>query len=130
MNFPETLRYTKEHEWLRLEGEEGVVGITDFAQDSLGDVVFVELPAVGASLSQGQTFGVVESNKTVSDLFAPVGGRVVAVNETLREKPEQVNGDCYGGGWMIRIALARRDEVDTLLDAKAYQAFVASEQAK
>jgi glycine cleavage system H protein len=109
MNFPETLRYTKEHEWLRLEGQEGVVGITDFAQDSLGDV---------------------ESNKTVSDLFAPVSGRVVAVNETLREKPEQVNGDCYGGGWMIRIALARRDEVDTLLDAKAYQAFVASEQAK
>jgi glycine cleavage system H protein len=130
MNFPETLRYTKEHEWLRLEGEEGVVGITDFAQDSLGDVVFVELPAVGAALSQGQTFGVVESNKTVSDLFAPVGGRVVAVNETLREKPEQVNGDPYGGGWMIRIALTRRDELDTLLDAKAYQAFVASEQAK
>ena len=130
MNFPDTLRYTKEHEWLRLEGEEGVVGITDFAQDSLGDVVFVELPAVGAVLSQGQTFGVVESNKTVSDLFAPVSGRVVAVNETLREKPEQVNGDPYGGGWMIRIALARRDEVDTLLDAKAYQAFVASEQAK
>ena len=130
MNFPETLRYTKEHEWLRLEGQEGVVGITDFAQDSLGDVVFVELPAVGAALSQGQTFGVVESNKTVSDLFAPVSGRVVSVNETLREKPEQVNGDPYGGGWMIRIALARQDEVDTLLDAKAYQAFVASEQAK
>ena len=85
MNFPDTVRYTKEHEWLRLEGQEGVVGITDFAQDSLGDVVFVELPAVGATLGQGQAFGVVESNKTVSDLFAPVSGRVVAVNESLRE---------------------------------------------
>ena len=130
MNFPETVRYTKEHEWLRLEGEEGVIGITDFAQDSLGDVVFVELPAVGATLTQGQVFGVVESNKTVSDLFAPVSGRVVAVNETLRETPEQVNGDPYGSGWMLRVALTRRDEADGLLDAKAYQALVASEQAK
>jgi glycine cleavage system H protein len=130
MNFPETVRYTKEHEWLRLEGEEGVIGITDFAQDSLGDVVFVELPAVGATLTQGQVFGVVESNKTVSDLFAPVSGRVVAVNETLRETPEQVNSDPYGSGWMLRVALTRRDEADGLLDAKAYQALVASEQAK
>jgi glycine cleavage system H protein len=108
MNFPDTVHYTKEHEWLRLEGQEGVVGITDFAQDSLGDVVFVELPAVGATLAQGQAFGVVESNKTVSDLFAPVSGRVVAVNESLREKPEQVNSDPYGSGWMLRIALTRR----------------------
>ena len=130
MNFPDTLRYTKEHEWLRLEGQEGVIGITDFAQDSLGDVVFVELPAVGTTLAAGQIFGVVESNKTVSDLFAPVSGRVAAVNETLREKPEQVNADPYGGGWMLRIALARPDEADALLDAKAYQALVASEQAK
>jgi glycine cleavage system H protein len=130
MNFPETVSYTKEHEWLRLEGEEGVIGITDFAQDSLGDVVFVELPAVGATLTQGQVFGVVESNKTVSDLFAPVSGRVVAVNETLRETPEQVNSDPYGSGWMLRVALTRRDEADGLLDAKAYQALVASEQAK
>jgi glycine cleavage system H protein len=130
MNFPESVRYTKEHEWLRLEGEEGVVGITDFAQDSLGDVVFVELPAVGATLAQGQAFGVVESNKTVSDLFAPVSGRVVAVNETLREKPEQVNSDPYESGWMLRLALTSRAEADSLLDAKAYEAFVASEQAK
>ena len=130
MNFPETLRYTKEHEWLRMDGAEGVVGITDFAQDSLGDVVFVELPAVGATLTQGQIFGVVESNKTVSDLFAPVTGKVVAINETLREKPEQVNTDPYGSGWMLRIALATPAEAGSLLDAKAYQAFVASEQAK
>jgi glycine cleavage system H protein len=130
MEFPDDLRYTKEHEWLRLEGNEGVIGITDFAQDALGDVVFVELPAVGATLSKGQTFGVVESNKTVSDLFVPVAGRVTAVNQVLRDEPEHVNHDPYGAGWMIRIALTRRDEVDTLLDAAAYRAFVASEQPK
>ena len=128
MEFPDDLRYTKEHEWLRLEGNDGVIGITDFAQDALGDVVFVELPTVGATLSQGQTFGVVESNKTVSDLFAPVSGRVTAVNHVLRDEPERVNGDPYGEGWMIRIALARSEEVDALLDAAGYRAFVASEQ--
>ena len=130
MNFPDSLRYTKEHEWLRQEGQEGVVGITDFAQDSLGDVVFVELPAVGTTLTQNQIFGVVESNKTVSDLFAPVSGKVVAINETLREKPEQVNTDPYGSGWMLRVALSNATETSSLLDAKGYQAFVASEQAK
>ena len=130
MEFPEDVRYTKEHEWLRLENGEGVVGITDFAQDSLGDVVFVELPAVGTVLTQGQAFGVVESNKTVSDLFAPVGGRVLGVNQALREEPELVNRDPYGAGWMIRIAVSNRDEVKALLDATAYATFVASEQAK
>ena len=128
MEFPDDLRYTKEHEWLRLEGNDGVVGITDFAQDALGDVVFVELPTVGATLSQGQTFGVVESNKTVSDLFAPVSGRVTAVNHVLRDEPERVNSEPYGAGWMIRIAIGRREELDGLLDAGAYSAFVASEQ--
>ena len=128
MEFPDDLRYTKEHEWLRMEGNDGVVGITDFAQDALGDVVFVELPTVGATLAQGQTFGVVESNKTVSDLFAPVSGRVTAVNHVLRDEPERVNGDPYGEGWMIRIALGRREEVDALLDADRYRAFIASEQ--
>jgi len=130
MEFPDDVRYTKEHEWLRLEGNDGVVGITDFAQDALGDVVFVELPTVGATLSQGQTFGVVESNKTVSDLFAPVSGRVTAVNHVLRDEPERVNADPYGEGWMIRIAFSRREEVDALLDADRYRAFVASEQPK
>ena len=129
MEFPDDLHYTKEHEWLRLEGNDGLIGITDFAQDALGDVVFVELPAVGATLTQGQTFGVVESNKTVSDLFAPVTGRVTAVNHVLREEPERVNRDPYGEGWMIRIVLGKRDEVDGLLDAAGYRAFVASEQA-
>jgi glycine cleavage system H protein len=130
MEFPADLRYTKEHEWLRLEGGEGIVGITDFAQDALGDVVFVELPAVGTVLTRGQVFGVVESNKTVSDLFAPVGGRVLAVNQDLREDPERVNRDPYGAGWMLRIAVAQPDEVNGLLDAGAYGTFVASEQAK
>ena len=130
MEFPEDVRYTKEHEWLRLENDNAVIGITDFAQDSLGDVVFVELPAVGTVLTQGQAFGVVESNKTVSDLFAPVGGRVLGVNQALREEPELVNRDPYGAGWMIRIAVSNRDEVKALLDATAYATFVASEQAK
>src|SRR5439155_26159225 len=130
MEFPEDLHYTQEHEWLRVEGNEGVVGITDFAQDALGDVVFVELPPVGATFARGQAFGVVESNKTVSDLFAPVAGRVTAVNHVLRDEPERVNSDPYGEGWMIRITVSKRDEVDSLLDADAYHAFVASEQQK
>lgn len=130
MRFPEDRRYTKEHEWLRIENAEGVVGITDFAQDALGDVVFVELPAVGTVLTAGQTFGVVESNKTVSDLFAPVGGRVLAVNQALRDEPELVNQDPYGGGWMIRIAPANAADASGLLDAAAYGAFVAAEKAK
>ncbi len=130
MRVPEDLRYTKDHEWLRVEGGEGVVGITDFAQDALGDVVFVELPAVGTALRAGQTFGVVESNKTVSDLFAPLDGTVVAVNEALREQPEVVNQDPYGAGWMVRIAISGGTAPTDLLDAAAYGAHVASEQAK
>ena len=127
MEFPDDVRYTKEHEWVRLEGAEAVIGITDFAQDALGDVVFVELPAVGAVLTQGQTFGVVESNKTISDLFARVAGRVLAVNTDLRDEPQRVNEEPYGSGWMIRLAIAKREELDTLLDAAGYRAFVASE---
>ena len=127
MEFPDDVRYTKEHEWIRLEGAEAVIGITDFAQDALGDVVFVELPAVGAVLTQGQTFGVVESNKTISDLFAPVAGRVLAVNTELRDEPQRVNDEPFGSGWMIRIVVTKREELDTLLDAAGYRAFVASE---
>jgi glycine cleavage system H protein len=130
MEFPEDLRYTKDHEWLQVQDGEGVVGITDFAQDALGDVVFVELPAVGTVLTQGQAFGVVESNKTVSDLFAPVGGRVVAINQELREEPQLVNQEPYGAGWMIRLHLSNRDEAQGLLDAAAYRTHVAAEQAK
>jgi glycine cleavage system H protein len=129
MEFPEDLLYTKDHEWLRREGAEAAVGITDFAQDSLGDVVFVELPAVGTTLAPGQAFGAVESNKTVSDLFAPVGGEVIAVNTTLGSQPEQVNHDPYHAGWMIRLRMSKPSEVETLLTAKAYRALVESEQA-
>jgi glycine cleavage system H protein len=130
MKVPSELRYTKDHEWLRVDGNEGVVGITDFAQDALGDVVFVELPAVGTALRAGQTFGVVESNKTVSDLYAPLDGTVVAVNEALRDQPEVVNQDPYGAGWMVRIAISGGTASADLLDAAAYTAHVASEQAK
>ena len=128
MEFPEDLHYTQEHEWLRVEGNDGVVGITDFAQDALGDVVFVELPPVGATFAQGQAFGVVESNKTVSDLFAPVAGRVAAVNHVLRDEPELVNRDPYGAGWMIRLVLTDREQVNRLLDADAYRTFVAQQR--
>lgn len=130
MQQPEGLFFTKEHEWLRLEGGEAVVGITDFAQEALGDVVFVELPAPGTEMAAGKPFGVVESNKSVSDLYAPVNGRIVAVNEALADGPEAVNREPYGAGWMIRIALASTDDVKGLLDAPAYDAWVESERAR
>jgi glycine cleavage system H protein len=128
MNVPESLRYTSEHEWVRAEGADGVVGITDFAQASLGDVVFVELPTVGALLEQGQTFGVVESNKAVSDLYAPVSGEVVAVNEALGERPELVNEDPYGEGWLLRVRMTDAAQTTGLLDADSYGRHVESEQ--
>jgi glycine cleavage system H protein len=128
MNVPESLRYTSDHEWLRSEGDEGIVGITDFAQESLGDVVFVELPAVGARLEQGKAFGVVESNKAVSDLYAPVSGEVLAVNGDLASRPELVNEDPYGEGWLIRVRLADTAQVAALLDAGSYGRHVESEQ--
>lgn len=129
MQVPDGLRYTKDHEWLRIENGRGTIGITDFAQDALGDVVFVELPAVGTKLTQGQTFGVVESNKTVSDLFAPVTGEVVEVNEALRSQPELVNQEPYGSGWMVRVAVANPGDAAALLDASGYRAHVEHEHA-
>jgi len=128
MQVRDDLRYTRDHEWVRVEQGEGVVGITDFAQESLGDVVFVELPAVGATVEQGKAFGVVESNKSVSDLYAPVSGTVVAVNETLRDHPEAVNQDPYGAGWIVRLKVADATQMDALLDAAAYTRHVESEQ--
>jgi glycine cleavage system H protein len=128
MNVPDDLRYTKDHEWIRVDGDAGVIGITDFAQDSLGDVVFVELPAVGAVLEQGAAFGVVESNKSVSDLFAPVGGEVVAVNEALADRPELVNQAPYGEGWMIRLRLHAPPQTQALMDAASYRGHVESER--
>jgi len=130
MQIPDDLHYTREHEWLRVDGAEGVIGVTDFAQDSLGDVVFVELPPLGTVLRQGDPFGVVESNKTVSDLFAPVSGRVVAVNEALRDRPEAVNQEPYGAGWIVRIAVDDASELENLLDPAAYREHLAREQSR
>jgi glycine cleavage system H protein len=122
---PGDLRYTKDHEWIRVEGDEAVVGITQFAADQLGDIVFVELPDAGKRLDQHATFGVVESVKAVSDLFAPVGGEVAEANGDLAGAPEVVNSDPYGSGWMIRVKLADPSQVDGLLDAAAYEQLVA-----
>ncbi len=124
LKYPADRKYTREHEWVRVEGNLGVVGITDFAQDQLGDVVFVELPAVGTQLQQGKAFGTVESVKTVSDLYAPVSGRVVEVNKDLESRPELVNQDPYGAGWMVKVELADPAELDRLLDAAAYEAML------
>jgi glycine cleavage system H protein len=122
---PGDLRYTKEHEWVRVDGDEVVVGITQFAADQLGDVVFVELPEVGRALAQHDTFGVVESVKAVSDLFAPVSGEVVEANDELMGQPELVNSDPFGAGWMLRIRLADAAQVEALLDGAAYEQLTA-----
>ena len=122
---PTDLRYTKDHEWVRVAGDEATIGVTAYAADQLGDIVFVELPAVGRRLDQFATFGVVESVKAVSDLFAPVGGEVVAVNEALTGRPELVNGDPYGEGWMVRIRIADPAELAGLMDGAAYDALTA-----
>ncbi len=123
---PSDLRYTKDHEWVRVDGDEATVGITEYAAGQLGDIVFVELPDAGRKLEQFATFGVVESVKAVSDLFAPVSGEVLATNEALTGSPELVNADPHKGGWMIRIKLAKPEEVDALLDAEAYDALIAA----
>jgi len=122
---PTDLHYTKDHEWVRVDGDEAVVGITDYATNQLGDIVFVELPDVGRTLSQAATFGVVESVKAVSDLFSPVSGEVTSGNDALAAAPELVNSDPYGDGWMIRLKLTDPTEVDELLDAAAYDALIA-----
>lgn len=123
--YPADLKYTKDHEWIRVEGESGRVGITDFAQHQLGDVVYVELPAVGTKVTAGQTFGSIESVKAVSELFAPVGGEVLEVNEDLRERPEQVNTRPHDA-WIVKIRLADQQDVHALLDAEAYTALTSS----
>ena len=126
MDVPDDLRYTQDHEWLRVEGEEATVGITAYAADQLGDVVFVELPAVGTALSEHQSFGVVESVKAVSDLYAPLAGEVVAVNEELTSRPELVNSDPYGDGWMLRVRLEGSADTDGLRDAAGYRELIAA----
>ena len=121
MKFPTNVKYTSEHEWIRLEGEEGYVGITDYAQDQLGDIVFVDVPTEGETLEKGEAFGSIEVVKTVSDLFIPIGGEVLEVNPALEENPELVNKDPYGEGWLIKIKPTDVAEMNDLLDAEAYQ---------
>lgn len=124
MNFPEHLRYTKEHEWIRMEGDEAIVGITEFAQRELGDIVYVEVETVGKKLEAGAVFGTVEAVKTVSDLFLPLNGIITEVNPKLNANPELVNTDPYGEGWMVKMKVDNLAEVDTLMDAAAYQGLV------
>jgi glycine cleavage system H protein len=128
MEFPEDLRYTREHEWARKKGSHIVVGITDFAQEQLGDVVYVELPTVGDAVKKGDSFGVVESTKAVSELFSPLTGKVVEVNDPLSDAPETVNEDPYEEGWMIVIEPSDPAELDALMDVKAYKAFVEEQE--
>ena len=124
MNVPAELKYTKEHEWIRVEGEEAVVGITDYAQSQLGDIVFVECETVGDALEAGETFGTIEAVKTVSDLYLPVGGEVLEFNEGLEDEPELVNKDPYGKGWIVKIKINDETELDGLLSADAYKALI------
>jgi glycine cleavage system H protein len=128
MEFPEDLKYSKEHEWVRLEGDTAVIGITDYAQDSLGDVVYVELPAEGDAVTRGETFGVVESVKAVSDLYSPVSGSVVEMNDAVVDGPEAINEDPYTEAWMLKVQLDNIDEVEELLSADEYQQFIEEEK--
>ncbi len=127
-NFPEDLHYTKDHEWLRVDGSTGIVGVTFFAQEALGDVVYVELPKVGEKFSVAEPFGSVESVKSVNELFTPVSGEIVAVNEALVDAPELVNTSPYEAGWMIKLELASKAEVDALLNATEYEDFIADQK--
>ncbi len=124
MNIPSNLKYTKDHEWIRLEGDQAYVGITDYAQSELGEIVFVDINTVGETVGQDEVFGSVEAVKTVSDLNMPVTGEVLEFNETLNDQPELVNNDPYGEGWMIKIAVKDVAEMDSLLDAEGYKALI------
>lgn len=124
MNIPANLKYTKDHEWVSVEGDIATIGITDFAQSELGDIVYVEIETVGETLDQEEVFGSVEAVKTVSDLFMPVSGEIVEFNEGLESNPESVNKDPYGDGWMIKVKISNASELDALLDAAGYQALV------
>jgi glycine cleavage system H protein len=124
MNFPDNLRYTKDHEWIRLEGDEAIVGVTDFAQHELGDIVYVEIETVGQELNAGDVFGTVEAVKTVSDLYLPVSGTVTEINPKLNSNPELVNSDPYGEGWMAKIKVSNTADIESLMNAEAYQKLV------
>jgi glycine cleavage system H protein len=127
--YPSDYRYTKEHEWIKVSGDTGTIGITDYAQHELGDVVFVELPAIGAKITAGQLFGTIESVKAVSEIYAPVSGEVLETNIALSSTPEIVNADPHSAAWLIKIKLANPAEASALMDAAAYQAFIAEKEA-
>jgi len=129
MSYPTDLRYTREHEWVKVDGAIGTIGITDYAQNSLGDIVYVDAPKVGEQINAGKTFGSVESVKAVSDLFSPVTGKVTEVNETLKTEPDKINQDAHGT-WIIKVELADAAEIGGLLDAAAYEAFIAEESGQ
>ena len=124
MNIPENLKYTKDHEWLKIEGDKAYVGITDHAQHELGDIVFIEVETVGETLAKGESFGTIEAVKTVSDMFMPVGGEVLEFNEALTTKPEILNEDTYNNGWVIKIKITDPSEISELLDASGYGAHI------
>jgi glycine cleavage system H protein len=124
MNIPGNLKYTKDHEWMLLDGDTAVVGITDFAQNELGDIVFIEVETVGESLDKEETFGTIEAVKTVSDMFMPVAGEIIEFNELLAEKPETVNKDPYGDGWVVKVKISDASQVNELLDADQYKELV------
>ena len=128
MDFPKDLKYTKEHEWIKVEGNIATVGITDYAQDSLGDVVYVELPQEGASVTKNEPFGVVESVKAVSDLYSPISGSINEVNDAIIDNPEVINEDPYGDAWMIKVEIHSTNELADLLSADDYQAFIEEEK--
>ena len=123
-SYPQDLRYYKEHDWVRVDGEDAVFGITWFAQDALGEIVYADLPAVGAEVTAGSPYGELESVKAVTDVFAPLTGEVVEVNDALQDEPQRVNDDCYGEGWIIRILMTAPGQLGDLLDADAYKAFL------
>lgn len=124
MNTPNDLKYTKDHEWIKIDGDVATIGITDFAQGELGDIVYVEIETVGDEIAHGEVFGTVEAVKTVSDLFMPVSGEVIAFNESLESEPELVNSDPYGEGWMIKLRISDTSELDSLLSADAYKELI------
>ena len=126
MNIPENLKYTKDHEWLKIEGGEAIVGITDFAQKELGDIVFIEVETVNETLNIEETFGTIEAVKTVSDLFMPVSGEVIEFNETLESNPEIINSDPYGKGWIIKIRMSKPEEANMLIDTSQYNDLIGS----
>ncbi len=126
MNVPENLRYTEKHEWIRMEGKQAFIGITDYAQGELGDVVFVEIETLGAKLTQGEAFGTIEAVKTVSDLFMPASGEVLEINPQLNDKPELVNKDPYGDGWMIKVDVTNMEDLKNLLSPDEYKAMISA----